>query len=331
MLPWLIDLLLMLLGEFKMRRSMVVLLSAVLLVGFLFSGCTQQADVGLKFQQSEECVYKVTQQSGKSYYFEQPSKDQVKDKKTDRKVEMVLSQQVKDVTDNGAAVIDVTVDELKYYFKDPEGVQEDFDSTKMSRSSGEFADIVGKSYTIKLDKNGKAEVVDNKAISRAAGGQFASWLFSEERIAERHSLDALPEDKTVVNTGESWSKVVASPKGMLQSKAYEKVYTLEKVYQENGNRMGLVKMKAVPTSEQPEDGLDNQQQDAMGFFSKMFDSRDVYTGKMIVNLDTGQIKKYHEKLDASWVATDDSSGAKDQPDVLKMGYTDSFSIKQLKR
>jgi hypothetical protein len=314
-----------------MRFSVSIWVCIISLVAILFSGCAQQADLGLKFQQGEKCTYKVTQQSGKSYYFEQPAEDKIKEKNTDRKVEMVISQQVKEVTDNGAAVIDVTVDELKYYYKSPKGVQEDFDSTAKAKSSGKLANIIGKSYRVKINKNGKAEVIDNSAITKAAGGKFASWLFSRERIAERHSLDALPKGKTVLNTGDSWSQVVASPEGMLQSKAYEKVYTLEKVYQENGNRMGLVKMEAIPTSEEPEGGMDSQQKGAMGFFSKMFDSRDVYKGEMVVNLDTGQIKKYHEKLDANWVATDNSSGEKGQPDVLKMGYTDSFSIKQLER
>jgi len=312
-----------------MRLSAIVLICVVLFVSVFFSGCAQQADVGLKFEPGDKSAYKVTHSSGKSYRFEQPSQDKVKDKNTDRRLEMVLSQKVDRVIEDGAAIVDVTVEEVKYYFKGPEGVQQDFDSTVPTKRTGEFARIAGKSYRIKLNKDGRAEVINSSEVSGACKGQFCSWVFNKENIAERHSITALPKDKTVVKTGDSWTEVVGSPGSMLQAKTYEKVYTLEKVYQEGGSKLAVISMKALPTSKQPEEQTSSQQ-GAMGFFSKMFDSQDVYTGKIIMNLDTGRVKKYHEKLDAEWVATEQSSGG-DGMDVLKMGYTDSFTMKLLKR
>jgi hypothetical protein len=296
----------------------------VVLMSSFFSGCAQQAKMGLKFQKGQKSVYRVVEHSGKDYYFEQSSEDKVTDKSTGRYLEMVLEQKTADVGDDGSALIDVTVKQLKFKSESAKGVNEVFDSTNPAKDSGELASVIGKSYRIKLKQNGQAEVIDNTEIKKAAKGQTASWIFNKENIAGRHTIKAIPA-KDTVNVGQSWSEIVAGPKGMLQSKNYEKIYTLKEIHNQN---TAVIKMKAIPTTENPEDAQDGSGKNAMGFFGNMFDSSDTYEGQAVIDLQTGQVKKYHEKLDARWVATDDSKNT-GKPDVLKMGFIDSFSMELL--
>ena len=88
-------------------------------------------------------------------------------------------------------------------------------------------------------------------------------------------------------------------------------------------------MNAVPSSKRSEDleGKDS----AMGFFANMFDEKDDYTGKMVVNLTTGVISSYQETLKAQWLAAESSEEQKSDkgPDQLTMGFTSLYSIEKV--
>jgi len=68
----------------------------------------------------------------------------------------------------------------------------------------------------------------------------------------------------------------------------------------------------------------------MGVFANMFEEKDTYTGKMILNLTTGQIISYNETLNAQWVAAESSEEQKSDkgPDQLTMGFTFTYSIEK---
>ena len=70
----------------------------------------------------------------------------------------------------------------------------------------------------------------------------------------------------------------------------------------------------------------------MGFFAKMFDNKETYNGKMLVDLTTGKVNGYNEKLKSEWVAVEPAEEVKSDkgPDVLTMGFTYSYSIEKVK-
>jgi hypothetical protein len=70
----------------------------------------------------------------------------------------------------------------------------------------------------------------------------------------------------------------------------------------------------------------------MGFFAKMFDNKETYNGKMLVDLTTGKVNGCNEKLKSEWVAIEPSEEVKSDkgPDVLTMGFTYSHSIEKIK-
>ena len=76
----------------------------------------------------------------------------------------------------------------------------------------------------------------------------AKNLFTPVAVAKRHSIAALPDaDKSRLRKNQSWSRIKASPRGMLEPKSYEKVYTLKKVGRCDGGKVAVVKMNAVPS------------------------------------------------------------------------------------
>ena len=70
----------------------------------------------------------------------------------------------------------------------------------------------------------------------------------------------------------------------------------------------------------------------MGFFEKMFDNKETYNGKMLMDLTTGKVNRYNEKLKSEWVAVEPAEEVKSDkgPDVLTMGFTYTYSIEKIK-
>jgi hypothetical protein len=117
---------------------------------------------------------------------------------------------------------------------------------------------------------------------------------------------------------------------MLKPKTFEKIYTLTDLKKQNNQTIAVIDMNAVPSSKRAEE-LNPKDQQAMSFFSNMFDEKDSYSGKMVLNLTTGLIKSYNESLKVEWFAAETADEQKSDkgPDQLTMGFTSIYSIEKV--
>jgi hypothetical protein len=310
----------------------VVFLGVILSV---LAGCVPTAEMKLNLAPQSKMVYKVVLETGKDYSFVQPSINKTKERHTVGRVEMVFAQKVESVGQQGSATADITIKELKYLSQDPEGKKLDFDSTAEGSSTQPLFALIGQSYKIKITPNGKVEVADAKAArevikEQGSAKKFADRLFSDEEIVRRHQVLALIDiGKTLRSKGDKWSTIAASPEGMLTPKSFEKIYTLTDIKEQNGERIAIVDMNAVPSSKRAVDTP--KEEAAVSFFAKMFEEKDNYAGKMVLNLTTGEIDSYQELLKAEWLAAESSEEQKSDkgPDQLMMGFWTLFSIEKV--
>jgi hypothetical protein len=277
-------------------------------------------------------TYKVVTGQSKDYQFIQPSINKTKERHTGGEITMVFRQEIESVDAQGNAVANITIKQLKETSSDAQSKEIGFDSENPKDKASPLMKLIGASYKIKFSPKGNVEVVDASAarglVKGGADEKMAAKLLSDEEIARRHQVVAFQDAKGAYKKGDKWSSVVASPAGMLRSVSFEKVYTLTDVKQENGNTIATITMNAVPSSKKAEGaGTDS----GMGMFASMFDEKDNYTGKMIINLTTGQIKSYDETLKAEWVAAESSEEQKSDkgPDQLTMGFTYKYNIERV--
>ncbi|MFA5292938.1 MAG: DUF6263 family protein [Phycisphaerae bacterium] len=307
----------------------VICISLAIVIG----GCVPTAQMKLSLAPQSETVYKVTMETSKDYSFVQPSINKTKERHTVGKVEMVFAQKIESVDGQGSAIADISVKQLKYLSQNPEGKSVEFDSENEQGKADPLAKLVGVSYKIKITPKGSVEVVDVAAargiLKSGSAGKVAERLFSDEEIARRHQVMALFDAKGPCKKGDKWSSLAASPGGMLKPKTFEKIYTVTDVKQQNKQTTAVVTMNAVPSSKRSEELAGKEP--AMGFFANMFDEKDEYTGKMVVNLTTGVISSYQETLKAQWLAAESPDDQKSDkgPDQLTMGFTSIYSIEKV--
>jgi hypothetical protein len=302
----------------------------------ILAGCVPTAaEMKLNLAPQSETVYKVVLETGKDYAFVQPSINKTKERHTVGRVEMVFAQKIESVDRQGSATADVTIKELKYLSKDPQGKTLDFDSTAEGSKSDPLFALIGQSYKIKITPDGKVEVADAGAAREVIKGEssakkFADRLFSDEEIARRHQVLALIDaGKTLHKKGDKWSTVVASPPGMLTPRSFEKIYTLTGIKEQKGKKIAIVEMSAAPSSKRAAGAPPDEAK--MSFFAKMFEEKDNYTGKMVLNLTTGEIDSYQELLKAEWLAAESAQEQKSDkgPDQLTMSFWNLYGIEKV--
>lgn len=319
----------------------VVLIGVVLFVsaGLQAKPTTQMK---LNMQPQSETTYKVISASGKDYSFVQPSVNKTKERHTVGSIEMVFNQKVESVDKKGVAAAVITIKELKYTADGQKDAVLTFDSTSEKAKSDPMFALIGQSYKISIDPNGTVAVIDAKAVRSAiASGfakKFADKMFSDEEIKNRHQVLALMNadkagkkcNKMASRKGDKWVTVAASPQGMLKPKTFEKTYTITEIKKQNKERIATVTMTAAPSSKRV--GTAGKDDAGMGMFANMFDEKDSYTGKMVINLTTGQIISYTENLKAEWFAAESADEQKSDkgPDQLTMGFTSLYSIEKVK-
>ncbi|HBG28700.1 MAG: hypothetical protein A2Y10_12160 [Planctomycetes bacterium GWF2_41_51] len=312
--------------------KLCAVICGVCAVMIIFAGCVPSSEMKLNLSPKSETTYKVVTGSTKDYEFVQPSINKTKERHTGGSVEMVFSQSIESVDEQGNAIANITIKQLKYTSADSQGKEVGFDSTTANESDP-MTKLIGASYKIKISPKGAVEVVDASAaralVKQGASEKTAARMLSDEEIARRHQVMALFDAKDSYKKGEKWSSVTASPAGMLRSKSFEKVYTLTDIKEENDQKIATIEMNAVPSSKRVEGASDKEA--GMGMFANMFDEKDEYTGKMIINLTTGTILSYDETLKAQWVAAETSEEQKSDkgPDQLTMGFTYNYSIEKV--
>ena len=314
------------------RTPLWLTVIAVCLLACL-TGCAKQANLTLKFAPEDTTTYRVSTEMIKDFRFEQPSltPPKLKEEQSGTTVDVTFEQKIDKIQSDGSALATVTVKEIVYIVKDKDTLKFDFDSTRQADKGNPFAKAIGQSYTIKISPAGVVEVVDAKdarsAVTAGYEGRVAKALFSDDRIKKRHSILALPDiARSALKTGESWSRIVGSPPGLLTPKSFEKTYTLESIEGPKGNQVVTVLMNAAESAEPAPDT--EKQPAGMGIFANMFDATETYTGKMVLELGTGKVLQYNEKLVATYLAAEeprDRSSDKG-PDTLTMRLTQSVSM-----
>lgn len=300
----------------------------------LLAGCGPSAELKFSPAPKTTTTYKVVTGQGKDYQFIQPSINKTKERHTGGDVTMVFSQQIESVDAQGNAIANITIKQIKYTSTDSEGKQIGFDSQNPQDKTSQLMKLLGASYKIKFSPKGTVEVVDAKAaraiVTSGADEKTAARLLSDEEIARRHQIMAFFDAKGTTKKGDKWSSIAASPAGMLKSKTFEKVYTVSDVKEENKQTIATIEMNAVPSSKRAETGATDKDA-SMGMFANMFEEKDNYTGKMVINLSTGVIKNYEETLKAQWTAAENAEDQKSDkgPDQLTMGFTYKYSIEKI--
>jgi len=315
------------------QKAVAVVISGVILS--VLAGCVPNAEMKLNLSPQSQTNYRVVTETGKDYVFVQPSINKTKESHTVGRVEMVFSQSVQAVDANGNATANITIKELKYLSEGAKGARFDFDSTAESDKDNPLSALIGQSYKIKISPDGQVQPLDAQAARSAikaenSAKKVAEKLFSDNEVKVRHQVLALMDaGKSVKNKGDKWSSIIGSSKGMLIPKSFEKIYTVADVKTQGSDRIATISMIAMPSSKRAEDMP--KEEPEIGSFAKMFDEKDNYTGKMVINLTNGQIISYQETLKAEWFAAESPEEQKSDkgPDNLTMGFTSSYSIEKV--
>jgi hypothetical protein len=165
---------------------------------------------------------------------------------------------------------------------------------------------------------------------RTSADRTGQNILSSEAITERHAALLLPQaGEEYLRPGGKWNRVKTFSFGMMGVKSYEKIYTLKDVRDTAGHQVAVIDMNAIPTSE-TEQGYKGSQ--AGTDFPKMFDTSEFYTGSGEVDLTSGCIDRYQEKLQASWVTAfpGDAKSDPNEPVVLRMTATRNYSLEKIK-
>lgn len=311
-----------------LRKTLTVTAVCVGLIGFFITGCSEKTDLSLKLAPQSVQTYKYNQETTKQVKFERPSEKETSDKVTKSAFDITFDQKVLNVEPDGSVIAQITVKSFAYTIESP----------KKDEAASEAATVqpvdalAGKSYTIKLSPAGKAELVDAAevlaAVTEGRNARVVQSFFSADSVAQRHSIAALSNAKNLssIKSGEKWTVAEASPKGMMQSKNYEKIYTLKEAKKNKaGDKIAVIEMTTIPAEGPASAGM-------FAMFGDKVESdfKDSYTGVFEYNLTKGKIIKYNEALNADWVAVDKSKQKADEaPDTLTIAFKTSFNIESV--
>jgi len=273
-----------------------------------------------KFSVGDKATYVATTETSRAIAFEGTISQEadLKGGIARTKVELTFTEQIESVGNEGIAEAKITILKAKYLRELPKrGVVADYDSSK--GNGGPLAKLVGQSYRIEMTPSGKVtKVVDVKAArSVVRRSDIAVGLLGSDVIKQRHSIAALPAaGKNLRRIGDKWSNVKSTDFGMMGKKTFERVYVLKGLTKVQGRTVAVVEMNAIPTA----DSLDQVSGEAESPFTKMFDNVDKYTGLLKLDLDTGKVDEYFEKLKTQWKVVDPTpmKKNKDKPDMLTM-------------
>ncbi len=323
------------------RRIFVCSAAVVVLSLLLVAGCGPGARGGatfaLKFAPGDSADYKLIAESEDSVAFEGPiaKGPGFKGGCNLTKIEMTFSQQIQSVDDNGNAVAEITVRDLKYLSTRDEEHVLDFDSARKKDRDNPLAKLIGQSYTIEIAPDGQVRrVIDTKRASAVVEGsqpanRVASRLLTPDVIKKFHGTLVLPQpDMRRLRQGQSWSSVDVFDFRMLGTRSYEKIYTVEEIRKQDGRQIAVVRMNAVPSLGQAED---QRTERVMRAFSDMFDTTQTYTGQLELDLSSGKVQKYSEELQSQWLVVDPQAEQKGstEPDAVKMGVVRSYSLERI--
>jgi len=307
-------------------------IAAVLLILMILlaSGCSQTPTL------TNTPAYKVTTETKRRVDWEGNSSDRpdsLSGGQTGNKVEITFNQEIQSVDDKSNTEAKITITDLKYLLEEKNTTILDFDYSRTEDKNEPLAALIGKSYTIEITPAGEvSKIMDiNDTLDAvkedSLNNQNAIRLLSTDAIKKRHTISALADIKlNELKEGQTWSKIENFSFGLMGAQSYEKTYTLEKIESIGDHRIATARMNAIPSAEKAKELY--QQQDTPAF-SSMSDNKDTYTGLLKLDLTTGQIEEYNEKLTAEWLIVDPNPQNPGLPAALKMTAVQSYSIEKI--
>lgn len=311
------------------------LLATLVTLGLLVlaTGCGPSANLSLQFSPQSSESYEIVTEATKDFRFEQPTAEKLREEQTTTVIRMGFTQTITDVDNKGVATADVMIDSLSVHMTNKNEERLSFDSDKEADRSNPLYRLIGQRYTVQISPEGKVVGFESSAARRAVTGGFearlAERLVNEEGIRERHEIPALWGFGDSANLKQSWSQMVPSPPGLLAPKNYQKVYTLTGIETRDGQKVAVVEMNATESAEAV--AAQTASAAGMGVFAKMFDSQDDYTGRLLLNVETGKVLEYNEALVATYLAHEmpPNAPAEKGPDTLTMRFTNRIFIKKV--
>ena len=85
-------------------------------------------------------------------------------------------------------------------------------------------------------------------------------------------------------------------------------------------------MKAIPSAAQAEQW---QKQQAVNPFASMSDHTDSYEGRLVFDLDRGQVREYVEQMQNEWVIADPTAVQAGRPAAIKMAARRLHRLEQV--
>jgi hypothetical protein len=253
---------------------------------------------------------------------------------TGNRIEMTFTQKIRSINDKGNAVIDVTFDSLKYLGTVKDTVVMDFDSAGQTDQNEPLAKLIGKTYTIELSPAAQViTVIDVNQAQAVVNGvsaahKTAAQLLSTEVIQERHTVSALDGTwQKKLSVGDTWRNIKSFSFGMMGSRTHERIYSLKDVIQSDNRQIAVVDMNAIPSSEM---ARQLHKDEGSGFFSRMFDNTETYSGQLKLDLTAGKIEEYTEQLKTEWVAAEPNPDANQAPAALRMTATQLFHTERIR-
>ncbi|MFH1716873.1 MAG: DUF6263 family protein [Planctomycetota bacterium] len=294
-------------------------------------------ELALKFAAGDSTTYRVIRKSDKSAKWEGPVPTEPKrfpGGHTGNRVEMVYTQQIQSIDDEGNAAAKITIKELKYLAKVRDNVTLEFDSSKEPDPTSPLSKMIGQSYTIEITPSGQVSRVIDAADARAAvkgvskAHEVADALLTEDAVKELIGIPALPAaDKNRVLPGGTWSNIESFSFELMGPKSYERIYTLNEVRKIGNRRVAIAAMNAVPSTEQAKE-LHKEEESATAL-SRMFDNKETYTGELKLDLTSGKIENCREELMIEWFFVDPNPKADERPAALRMTAELSYSIERV--
>jgi len=229
----------------------------------------------------------------------------------------------------------------------------DFDSARPADSENPLAALVSKSYRVKMSAQGQVLEISNVEPVRQAlqgilpGHRVAARLLSDDEIRNRHEIVTLSALKDrQVRPGQTWSSIRTFSFDDLGAKTYERVYTLKQVgsgqlsvpsaqtpadnrqltTDNSQGRQAVVEMKAIPSAALAEE-LHKRQ--AANPFAGLSDNTDSYEGRLVLDLDRGQVREYVEQMQNEWVIADPAAVQAGRPAAIKMAARRLHRLEQV--
>ncbi|NQT02824.1 MAG: hypothetical protein HQ580_12420 [Planctomycetes bacterium] len=311
--------------------------SAVICALILQAGCAQTEILALKFAPDNLTTYKVTTEKERGVLWEGPLKNKPRSfvgGHSGNKIEMTFTRQTLSVDDKGSAIVKITINALKYLGKVKDKNVLDFDSSRETDRDNPLNKLIGQSYTIELIASGEvSKIIDvNDARAAVAGSSIsnarAAQLLSTPAIKEHHSIPALPavKNKQLI-PGKSWSDIKTFSFGPMGSKSFERIYEIKEISETDGRQIAVAQMKAVPSAAKAKELYKEQ---STGLFSTLFDNTETYTGRLWLDLTSGQIEKYTEEFRSDWIVVDPLATKQEkEPDILRMSATRIYRIERI--